>query len=198
MPIPLQAASKARITDVLKTEEERFWETLANGMEILDALALDGGPKVLPGEVAFKLHDTYGTFPLDLTNDVCRERGVEVDEAGFKTAMEKQKAPPARLASSRWTRRWNTPARPTSSPATTSCGETAKIGNLRRRTSAAALKAGQNGVVVLDTTPFYAESGGQVGDQGVITSGSARFAVGDTSRSRPMCLATTARWKRAR
>ena len=90
---PAIREQEQRITDVLKTEEERFFETLANGMEILDA-ALDGGAKVLPGEVAFKLHDTYG-FPLDLTNDVCRERDVEVDEAGFKTAMEKQRPRPA-------------------------------------------------------------------------------------------------------
>ena len=84
------AADEQRITEVLKAEEERFFETLANGMEILDA-ALAGGAKVLPGEVAFKLHDTYG-FPLDLSADVCRERGVAVDEAGFNAAMEKQKA----------------------------------------------------------------------------------------------------------
>ena len=75
---------------MLKAEEERFFETLENGMEILDA-ALAGGQKVLPGDVAFKLHDTYG-FPLDLSADVCRERGVTVDEAGFNAAMEKQKA----------------------------------------------------------------------------------------------------------
>jgi len=79
-----------RVMDVLKAEEERFYETLENGMQILDA-ALDGGVKVLPGEVAFKLHDTYG-FPLDLSGDVCRERGLTVDEAGFAAAMEKQKS----------------------------------------------------------------------------------------------------------
>jgi alanyl-tRNA synthetase len=75
---------------VLRVEEERFFETLANGMQILDE-ALAGGAKVLPGDVAFKLHDTYG-FPLDLSADVCRERGVTVDEAGFAAAMDKQKA----------------------------------------------------------------------------------------------------------
>src|SRR3990167_9814849 len=87
---PSLREQEQRITEVLKVEEERFFETLANGMEILDA-ALAGGKKVLPGDVAFKLHDTYG-FPLDLTNDVCRERDVEVDEAGFNAAMDKQKA----------------------------------------------------------------------------------------------------------
>ncbi|MEO6852491.1 MAG: alanine--tRNA ligase, partial [Rhodoferax sp.] len=87
---PRLRADAKRITEVLKAEEERFFETLENGMEILDA-ALAGGQQVLPGEVAFKLHDTFG-FPLDLSADVCRERGVTVDEAGFNAAMEKQKA----------------------------------------------------------------------------------------------------------
>ncbi len=88
---PKLRTDEARITAVLKAEEERFFETLEIGMTILDT-ALAGGAKVLPGEVAFKLHDTYG-FPLDLSADVCRERGVEVDEAGFKAAMDKQKKP---------------------------------------------------------------------------------------------------------
>ena len=83
---PRLRADEKRITEVLKAEEERFFETLENGMQILDA-ALAGGQKVLPGEVAFKLHDTYG-FPLDLSADVCRERGMTVDEAGFTAAME--------------------------------------------------------------------------------------------------------------
>jgi alanyl-tRNA synthetase len=87
---PRLKAEEKRIVEVLKAEEERFFETLENGMQILDE-ALGGGQKVLPGEVAFKLHDTYG-FPLDLTQDVCRERGVTVDEAGFTAAMDKQKA----------------------------------------------------------------------------------------------------------
>ncbi len=87
---PNLAKQGKRIAEVLKAEEERFFETLENGMEILDA-ALAGDAKVLPGDVAFKLHDTYG-FPLDLSADVCRERGVEVDEAGFHAAMDKQKA----------------------------------------------------------------------------------------------------------
>ncbi len=168
-----------RITDVLKTEEERFFETLANGMEILDA-ALDGGAKVLPGEVAFKLHDTYG-FPLDLTNDVCRERDVEVDEAGFKTAMEKQKAQARAAGKFKMDKALEYTGAANQFTGYEKLAETAKIVAIYvDGTSAAALKAGQNGVVVLDTTPFYAESGGQVGDEGVITSGSARFAVDDT------------------
>ena len=87
---PHLAAQADRIMDVLRVEEERFYETLATGMQILDE-ALAGGVKLLPGDVAFKLHDTFG-FPLDLSADVCRERGVTVDEAGFHAAMEAQKA----------------------------------------------------------------------------------------------------------
>ena len=176
---PAIREQEQRITDVLKTEEERFFETLANGMEILDA-ALDGGAKVLPGEVAFKLHDTYG-FPLDLTNDVCRERDVEVDEAGFKTAMEKQKAQARAAGKFKMDKALEYTGAANQFTGYEHLSETAKIVAIYvDGTSAAALKAGQNGVVVLDTTPFYAESGGQVGDEGVITSGSARFAVGDT------------------
>ncbi|RDD94769.1 alanine--tRNA ligase [Acidovorax sp. BoFeN1] len=176
---PSLREQEQRITDVLKTEEERFFETLANGMEILDA-TLDGGAKVLPGEVAFKLHDTYG-FPLDLTNDVCRERDVEVDEAGFKTAMEKQKAQARAAGKFKMDKALEYTGVANQFTGYENLAETAKIVAIYvDGTSAAALKAGQTGVVVLDTTPFYAESGGQVGDEGVITSGSARFAVGDT------------------
>ncbi|WP_422846789.1 alanine--tRNA ligase [Acidovorax sp. M14] len=176
---PSLREQEQRITDVLKTEEERFFETLANGMEILDA-ALDGGAKVLPGDVAFKLHDTYG-FPLDLTNDVCRERDVEVDEAGFKTAMEKQKAQARAAGKFKMDKALEYTGAANQFTGYEHLAETAKIVAIYvDGTSAAALKAGQNGVVVLDTTPFYAESGGQVGDEGVINSGSARFAVGDT------------------
>jgi alanyl-tRNA synthetase len=176
---PKLREQEQRITDVLKTEEERFFETLANGMEILDA-ALEGGAKVLPGDVAFKLHDTYG-FPLDLTNDVCRERDVEVDEAGFKTAMEKQKAQARAAGKFKMDKALEYTGASNLFTGYDKLAETAKIVAIYvDGTSAAALKAGQNGVVVLDTTPFYAESGGQVGDEGVITSGSARFAVDDT------------------
>ncbi|WP_010458553.1 alanine--tRNA ligase [Acidovorax radicis] len=176
---PSLREQEQRITEVLKVEEERFFETLANGMEILDT-ALDGGAKVLPGDVAFKLHDTYG-FPLDLTNDVCRERDVEVDEAGFKTAMEKQKAQARAAGKFKMDKALEYTGAANQFTGYENLAETAKIIAIYvDGTNAAALKAGQNGVVVLDTTPFYAESGGQVGDEGTITSGSARFAVGDT------------------
>ena len=168
-----------RITEVLKVEEERFFETLANGMEILDA-ALGDGAKVLPGDVAFKLHDTYG-FPLDLTNDVCRERDVEVDEAGFKVAMEKQKTQARAAGKFKMDKALEYTGVGNEFVGYEKLESAAKIVAIYvDGTSVAELKMGQTGVVVLDTTPFYAESGGQVGDEGVITSGSARFAVGDT------------------
>ena len=176
---PKLREQEQRITGILKAEEERFFETLANGMEILDA-ALAGGEKVLPGDVAFKLHDTYG-FPLDLTNDVCRERGVTVDEAGFNAAMEKQKAQARAAGKFKMDRALEYTGDANRFTGYEHLAETAKIVAIYvDGTSAVALKQGESGVVVLDTTPFYAESGGQVGDQGVITAGSARFAVADT------------------
>jgi alanyl-tRNA synthetase len=176
---PNMASQAERIASVLKAEEERFFETLEVGMSILDA-ALQGGAKVLPGEVAFKLHDTYG-FPLDLSADVCRERGLNVDEAGFAAAMEKQKSQ-ARAAGKfkmdkalDYTGAGNTFVGYDDLKATSKVVAVYLDGN-----SVAELKHGQAGVVVLDTTPFYAESGGQVGDAGVLVSGSASFAVEDT------------------
>jgi alanyl-tRNA synthetase len=176
---PNMASQAERIASVLKAEEERFFETLGVGMQILDA-ALEGGVKVLPGDVAFKLHDTYG-FPLDLSADVCRERGLSVDEAGFAAAMEKQKSQ-ARAAGKfkmdkalDYTGAGNTFVGYDDLKATSKVVAVYLDGN-----SVAELKHGQTGVVVLDTTPFYAESGGQVGDEGVLVSGSASFAVEDT------------------
>uniref|UniRef100_UPI00359F5615 alanine--tRNA ligase n=1 Tax=Delftia acidovorans TaxID=80866 RepID=UPI00359F5615 len=170
---------EARITEVLKVEEERFFETLANGMEILDA-ALAGGAKVLPGDVAFKLHDTYG-FPLDLTNDVCRERGLGVDEAGFQAAMEEQKNKARAAGKFKMDRALEYTGQANAFTGYQKLAEAAKVVALYAEGSAVQeLKAGQSGVVVLDTTPFYAESGGQVGDQGVISTTGARFAVEDT------------------
>jgi alanyl-tRNA synthetase len=178
---PNLARQEQRITEVLKAEEERFYETLANGMEILDA-ALAGGEKVLPGDVAFKLHDTYG-FPLDLSADVCRERGLSVDEAGFHAAMDKQKAQARAAGKFKMDKALDYSGAGNQFVGYESLEAPGKIVALYLDgTSVAALKAGQSGVVVLDNTPFYAESGGQVGDEGVISSGSARFAVADTQK----------------
>ncbi|MEO7400216.1 MAG: alanine--tRNA ligase, partial [Polaromonas sp.] len=176
---PKLCEQEAHITAVLKAEEERFFETLEIGMEILDA-ALADGVQVLPGDVAFKLHDTYG-FPLDLSADVCRERGLSVDEAGFAVAMEKQKTQARAAGKFKMDRALEFTGSANIFTGYEHLQETAKIVAIYADgTSVATLKHGQSGVVVLDTTPFYAESGGQVGDEGELISGSAHFAVGDT------------------
>jgi len=277
---PRLAEQQAHITSVLQTEEERFFETLAHGMEILDeetdpailtgrtyaltlkepftehvstsggctiykvkgvntslksifiscdptlpplqvgaqtlltvessiALARTGEfanapvylvegsqhPDVLPvyvsrvarsgvlgGNVAFKLHDTYG-FPLDLTQDVCRERGVTVDEAGFDTAMQHQKDTARAAGKFKMDRVLRYEGAANTFTGYEHLSEAAKVVALYfEGESVNQLKAGQAGVVVLDTTPFYAESGGQVGDQGVLSAASVRFAVHDTQK----------------
>jgi alanyl-tRNA synthetase len=178
---PHLAAAKQKIMDVLEAEEVRFYETLENGMEILDA-ALAGGKKVLPGDVAFKLHDTYG-FPLDLSADVCRERGVSVDEAGFNAAMDKQKAAGRAAGKFKMDRVLEYTGEGNVFVGYEKLEEPAKVVAIYvDGTPAAQLKSGQEGIVVLDTTPFYAESGGQVGDAGTLASGSARFTVEDTQK----------------
>ncbi|NBW79221.1 MAG: alanine--tRNA ligase [Betaproteobacteria bacterium] len=178
---PNLAQNAQRVADVLKAEEERFFETLETGMQILDT-ALAGGVKVLPGEVAFKLHDTYG-FPLDLCADVCRERGLSVDEAGFTAAMEKQKNQARAAGKFKMDKALDYSGARNDFVGYDGLTANAKVLALYHEgTPAQELKPGQVGVVVLDTTPFYAESGGQVGDQGLIKSGSAQFHVLDTQK----------------
>ncbi|MGQ0710835.1 MAG: alanine--tRNA ligase [Rhodoferax sp.] len=178
---PKLREQQERITEVLRIEEERFFETLATGMEILDGALAEGG-KVLSGDIAFKLHDTFG-FPLDLTNDVCRERGLAVDEAGFHAAMEKQKAQARAAGKFKQDR-----ALEYSGAGNTFVGyeqltaATKVVALYLEGTPVAELKAGQSGVVVLETTPFYAESGGQVGDGGAIFSDVGLFEVADTQK----------------
>ncbi len=176
------AAEEAHIIAALKAEEERFFETLANGMDILDN-ALTGGVQVLPGDVAFKLHDTYG-FPLDLTQDVCRERGVTVDVDGFNAAMQHQKDTARAAGKFKMDKALAYDGAPSRFTGYTSLAEEATVLALYADgVPVQQLQAGQHGVVVLDTTPFYAESGGQVGDRGQITAGSgAVFAVHDTQK----------------
>jgi alanyl-tRNA synthetase len=170
-----------RVMDVLKAEEERFYETLENGMQILDA-ALGAGVKVLPGEVAFKLHDTFG-FPLDLSADVCRERGLTVDEAGFAAAMDKQKTQARAAGKFKMDKALDYSGAGNDFVGYEQLTSHAKVLALYvDGTPVQALQAGQQGVVVLDTTPFYAESGGQVGDAGLIHHGGAQFQVLDTQK----------------
>ncbi|KAF1858416.1 hypothetical protein Lal_00014927 [Lupinus albus] len=171
--------AKERVMQTLKAEEERFGETLENGMKILEAqLARD--PQNLDGATAFTLYDTYG-FPLDLTADICRERGVKLDEDGFAAAMEQQKKT-ARAAG-----KFKMAANVEYSGAkTTFVGYEALVHNSRvlalysGGAPVQELKAGQDGIVVLDTTPFYAESGGQVGDKGLLKAAGGVFEVEDT------------------
>ena len=170
-----------RVMEVLKAEEERFFETLETGMQILDA-ALGGDVKVLPGEVAFKLHDTYG-FPLDLSADVCRERGLSVDEAGFAAAMNKQKSQARAAGKFKMDKALDYSGAGNDFVGYDTLMSHAKVLALFvDGTPVQALQAGQQGVVVLDTTPFYAESGGQVGDEGLIHNGGAQFHVLDTQK----------------
>jgi alanyl-tRNA synthetase len=178
--------AQQRVTDVLRAEEERFFETIENGMSILDAAVADLKQKqgaVLDGELAFKLHDTYG-FPLDLTQDVARENNVTVDEAAFDAAMSRQREQ-ARAAG-----KFKVAAGLEYAGAKTTFHgydtldvEVANITGLYVDGLAVeSMSAGQQGVVVLDHTPFYAESGGQSGDRGTLTSGAATFAVDDTTK----------------
>jgi alanyl-tRNA synthetase len=178
---PKLKTDEARITAVLKAEEERFFETLEIGMTILDT-ALAGGAKVLPGDVAFKLHDTYG-FPLDLSADVCRERGVEVDEAGFNAAMDRQKNQARAAGKFKMDRALDYSGEVNGFTGYDILEEPAKVVALYADgVAVTALHAGQAGVVVLNSTPFYAESGGQVGDQGTLTAEGVLFGVEDTQK----------------
>jgi alanyl-tRNA synthetase len=184
---PELTRDKVRVAQVLRTEEERFGETLENGMRMLDA-ALRGGARELDGETAFTLYDTFG-FPLDLTADVARERGVSVDEAGFERAMNAQRER-ARAASQ--FRSGGTLAY--AGPKTVfrgyeSLSEEARVVALYREGARVeSLSTGERGTVVLDRTPFYAESGGQVGDRGEMSKMGAcltLFAVEDTQKIQP-------------
>jgi alanyl-tRNA synthetase len=178
---PKLKADEKRIIEVLKAEEERFFETLENGMQILDA-ALEGGVQVLPGEVAFKLHDTFG-FPLDLSADVCRERDLSVDEAGFAAAMEAQKAKGRAAGKFKQDRALEYIGDGNDFVGYELLTSATKVVAVYvQGVSVAALNAGESGVVVLDTTPFYSESGGQVGDEGAIFCDTALFEVLDTQK----------------
>jgi alanyl-tRNA synthetase len=173
--------AKGRVAEVLKQEEERFAETLENGMAVLES-ALASGEKLLDGETVFKLYDTYG-FPVDLTADICRERGVMIDMAGFEAAMEEQRSR-ARAAS-----RFSAAAGLEYSGGKTefhgydTLTLPARVVALYREgAQVQALKSGETGTVVLDRTPFYAEAGGQVGDRGELVGSAGTFEVADTQK----------------
>ena len=180
---PELVKAQARVMDILKQEEERFFETIEHGMGILEAAlkALPAGA-TFDGELAFKLHDTYG-FPLDLTADICREANVNVDTAAFDAAMARQKEQ-ARAAG-----KFKLGASlEYSGEATTFHGydtlthEAAILALYKDGAAVSELKEGELGVVVLDHTPFYAESGGQVGDRGALQGTQGQFEVEDTQK----------------
>ena len=182
---PELTAAKTRVMEVLQQEEERFFTTIEHGMSILEADLAEmkkSGNTVFNGETAFKLHDTFG-FPLDLTQDVCREYGVGVDIAGFDAAMAKQK----QMARAAGKFKMATSLE-YDGPATRFHGYESlqNQGNVlalyKEGVSVQGLSEGETGVVVLDNTPFYAESGGQVGDSGELRGAQGIFAVEDTQK----------------
>ena len=177
---PELRAAQNKVSEVLKQEEERFFQTIANGMEILEG-ALANNAKTVDGETAFRLHDTFG-FPLDLTADVCRERNVTVDSEGFEAAMQKQRDQARAAGKFKVAQGLEYSGKPTQFHGyDTLKHEGAKVTALYiDGTSVQSVKAGDAAVVVLDNTPFYAESGGQIGDSGELRNEGARFTVDDT------------------
>ena len=175
---------KTRVAQVLKQEEERFGETIENGMKMLDH-ALAGDRKVLDGATAFALYDTFG-FPFDLTADVCRERGVTIDEAGFDKAMNAQRERARAASQFKAGAQLEYSGRKTAFHGYETLSHEGRVTALYKDGVAVpSLSAGEAGVVVLDATPFYAEAGGQVGDRGELTIGGAcltLFAVDDTQK----------------
>jgi alanyl-tRNA synthetase len=180
---PELADGEKRVSEVLKQEEDRFFATIEHGMAILESeLATMGGQGVFDGETAFKLHDTFG-FPLDLTADVCRERGVGVDAAGFEAAMDRQKALARAAGKFKVSAALEYHGPETAFHGYETLESKGKVLALYKEGSPACeLREGDSGAVVLDDTPFYAESGGQVGDRGVLQSAQGIFAVEDTQK----------------
>ncbi len=181
---------------VLKQEEERFAETLANGMELLEGViakvtAAENAPSavpavapaVIPGDIVFKLYDTYG-FPADLTADIARERGLSIDQAGFDTAMEAQRRRSQEASKFGADLRGGTriESRTVFEGYEALAGEGRVVALLRGGAAVEVLGPGEQGEVVLDHTPFYAESGGQVGDTGTLSAAGSLFRVQDTQK----------------
>ncbi len=175
---------QSNIERVLKAEEEQFSKTLEHGLKILEQDLLELKGTVVPGDVVFKLYDTYG-FPMDLTADIARERSLTVDEAGFEREMEAQRVR-ARSASS-FGLDYNTLVKVDVATEFTGYKDTsgsAKIVAIYKDgQSVDVLNEGEEAVIVLNQTPFYAESGGQIGDCGFLQAGNARFDVRDTTKT---------------
>ena len=180
---PELANAQAEVERVLRQEEERFLQTLASGMQVLETeLAGMASGGTIPGDVVFKLYDTHG-FPFDLTADIARERGLVLDESGFEHAMAERRAQ-SRAASqfSQQTQVLEIETPTCFEGYAQDRAQGAVIAIVHDGVQADVLEAGQSGALVLDHTPFYAESGGQVGDTGVITTAGGRFVVTDTQK----------------
>ena len=173
----------SHVEKVLLQEEERFAETLDQGMRLLDSAIKNLKGKTIPGETVFKLYDTYG-FPADLTNDIARERGLSIDSAGFEKEMEAQRD--RARAASNFGADYGQDVEIKGDTTFTGYEHLKGAGNVvalfKGKDEVKSLKAGEQGMVVLDKTPFYAESGGQVGDQGRLVSGPNEFKVADTQK----------------
>ncbi|MGJ0483264.1 MAG: alanine--tRNA ligase [Methylomicrobium sp.] len=175
--------AQAQVERILKKEEERFAETLGQGMKILEACVAKLEGHVIPGDTVFQLYDTYG-FPVDLTADFAREHGLSVDHAGFETAMaaQRDRARSASHFGSDYDQDIKLDIE-TEFTGYMHLADQAKIVALYAQGQPVeTLQAGQEGVIVLDKTPFYAESGGQIGDSGTITAGDSAFEVADTQK----------------
>jgi alanyl-tRNA synthetase len=181
---PELTRGRAHAQRVLQQEEERFAETLANGMVLLEgAIRNLQGAKVIDGDTVFKLYDTFG-FPVDLTADVARERGLEIDQAGFEAAMEEQRrrSQEASKFGVDLGGGASFEARTLFDGYERLSGTGRVVGLLKQGAQVDTLGAGEQGEVVLDRTPFYAEAGGQVGDAGELTGPGVRFVVEDTHK----------------
>ena len=175
---------RAHVEKVLQKEELRFAETLDQGMEILEEAIRELEGERIPGEVVFKLYDTYG-FPVDLTADIARERGLQIDEAGFDAAMDEQRdrarAASKFAASSDGAIRADAESEFSGYEGTEAAGEVVAL--YRDGAEVESLAAGDEGAVILSSTPFYAESGGQIGDTGILAETGKLFDVVDTQKS---------------
>ncbi len=180
---PELAKQQARVEQVLRQEEERFIETLEHGMRILESALADVPEQgVLDGQTLFTLYDTYG-FPLDLTADICRERNIGIDQEGFDAAMQKQREQARAAGKFKATEGLSYQGDETRFQGYETLQADGRVTALYvNGTSVEAVQAGQQAIVVLDTTPFYAESGGQVGDNGVLSAAGMRFQVEDTQK----------------
>src|SRR5262245_57698091 len=178
---PELRSSKKRVSETLKQEEERFAETLENGMAVLES-ALASGERLLDGDTVFRLYDTFG-FPVDLTADIGRERGVMIDMAGFEAAMDQQRERARAASKFSMAAGLDYAGGKTLFEGYDKLESKGKVLALYREGAMVeVLNAGETGVVVLDRTPFYAESGGQVGDRGELAGPAGTFAVDDTQK----------------